>query len=213
MLGLDREGVDMPPRHFGQRLAQRRTVGSPADSEPAYPRLGGVNATHHSWARAAAAALAVPALSACGVNFGAQTDQVYTPADGENDRAGDVDVLNALVVSETAGTGRLIAGLSNNNTENADVLTGVSGAEESSAVQVTAEGVEIPAGGLVQLASDEVPPVMLSGDPEQLHPGAFVRVTFTFENAEPATLNVPVLEPGDDYADVEIPELPETPEG
>jgi len=52
---------------------------------------------------AVAVLLAVPALSSCGVNFSAQTDQVYTPAEGALNRDGDVDVLNALIVSDQAG--------------------------------------------------------------------------------------------------------------
>jgi hypothetical protein len=172
-----------------------------------------VTARHSKALAAAAALLAVPALSACGVNFGAQTDQIYTPADGENSREGMVDVLNALVVSETPGTGRLIAGLSNNDTEEGDALTGVTGAGEDTGLTVALEEVEIPAGGLVQLAGEDVEAVVVTGEPDQLRPGAFVRVTFQFANAEPATLNVPVLEPGETYADVEVPEPSPSPEG
>jgi hypothetical protein len=165
-----------------------------------------VTARHQKALAAAAALLAVPALSACGVNFGAQTDQVYTPADGENHREGTIDVLNALIISETPGTGRLIAALSNNDTEGADALTGVTGAQESSEVTFQVPGVEIPEGQLVQLASDDVEPVVVSGDEEAIRPGKFVRLTFEFQNADAATLNVPVLEPGETYADVELPE-------
>jgi len=57
----------------------------------------------------AAVLLTVPALSACGVSFGAQTDQVYNPSVGVDDRSGAVDVLNALVVSGANGSGTVVA--------------------------------------------------------------------------------------------------------
>lgn len=145
------------------------------------------------------------------MSFGAQTDQVYTPADGENNREGTVDVLNALIVSETPGSGRLIAGLANSGMDE-DSLTGVRGADESGDVAFSLEGGEatIPAGGFLQLADDDSAVIMVSGDPEAVQPGAFVRLTFTFQNGEEADLNVPVLSPGVTYGDVELGGEPST---
>jgi hypothetical protein len=197
----------------GPGHAGRAPSAAAGDREAVSPRLWRVNARHQKALAAAAALLAVPALSACGVNFGAQTDQVYTPSDGENHREGTVDVLNALIISETPGSGRLIAGLSNNDTEGADTLSGVVGAGNSQGITVDMQPVEVPEGQLVQLASEETTPVFLSGDPEALAPGTFVRVTFQFANADPATLNVPVLAPGETYADVELPAPAVAPEG
>lgn len=181
---------------------------------------------------AVALILAVPALSSCSsTNFDAQTDQYYTPTDGENDREGTVDVIHALIVSEEPGSGRLIAALSNSETgdggpvgvdsgdsaadsegEGDDELTGVRGVAESEAVQFSlVEGeTVIPAGGTLQLADEGSAVISVSGDPEQVAPGKYVRLEFTFANGEAAELNVPVLEPGEDYADVEIPEAEST---
>ena len=161
---------------------------------------------------AAAALLAVPALSSCGVNFDAQTDQYYTPTDGENNREGTVMVLNALIVSEEAGSGRLIAGLSNTDIENDDELTGVRGLEEDQAVEFSLlEGeTTIPAGGVLQLADEGSAVIAVNADPELVAPGGYVRLAFTFENGEEAEINVPVLAPGETYADVEIPEAAPT---
>ena len=155
---------------------------------------------------AAAVLLAVPALSACGVNFDAQTDQYYTPTDGENNREGTVDVLHALIVSDSPGSGRLIAGLANSADEE-DELTGVQGLEDDESIQFSLAGGEttIPANGVLQLADDGSAVVAVSGDEEQVAAGGYVRLSFTFANGEQADLNVPVLAPGEDYADVEIP--------
>jgi hypothetical protein len=180
-------------------------------------------------AAAVALLLAVPTLSSCAsTNFDAQTDQYYTPTDGENAREGTVDVLHALIVSEEPGSGRLIAALANSGaagdpvgveasdsaqeeqSQGDDELTGVRGVGESEAVQFSlVEGeTAIPAGGTLQLADDGSAVIAVSGDPEQVAPGRYVRLAFTFANGEEVELNVPVLEPGEDYADVEIPEAP-----
>ena len=183
---------------------------------------------------AVALLLAVLALSSCATtNFDAQTDQYYTPADGENAREGTVDVLNALIISEEPGQGRLIAGLSNPGTsgrapvgaessdsqdsqdiqteaEGDDGLSGMRGVDESEGVQFSiVEGeTAIPAGSMLQLANEGSAVVAVTGDPELVAPGRYVRVAFTFESGEEVEVNVPVLEPGVDYADIEIPEPP-----
>ena len=156
----------------------------------------------------AAALLAVPALSACGPNFDAQTDQVYTPADGENSRDGDVHVLNALIVSDTAGSGRFIASLVNSDPSEADELEGVEGVGDSAEVTFSVEGgdTEIPPGGRLQLADDDAAMVAASGSEDVLAPGKFVRVSVSFANGDSAELNVPVLSSENEtYADVELP--------
>ncbi len=161
-------------------------------------------------ARAAAAALflAVPTLSSCGVNFDAQTDQYYNPTDGTNNREGTVDVINALIISDEPGSGRLIAGLANGDTEQDDELAGVQGdgVDQSLTFALKGGDTEIPAGGLLQLADDDAAVVAVSGDPELLAAGGFVRVLFTFQNGEETLVNVPVLEPGETYGDIEIPD-------
>jgi hypothetical protein len=162
--------------------------------------------------RALVAALFVaPALTACAsTNFGAQTDKVYTPADGVTNRDGQVDVLNALIVSEDPGSGRLIAGLSNNNTTTDDELTGVAGAGNSQGLTVSLAGGDttIPAGGFLQLADNDAANVQVQGDPSELYAGTFARVTFSFKNADAVTVNVPVLAPGENYRDVQLTPSP-----
>jgi hypothetical protein len=151
-----------------------------------------------SVALAAALLLSVPSLAACAA---AATDEVYTPTEGVNDRDGMVDVLHALVVSDGKDGGRLIAGLVNNDQEEADGLAGVTVADGEAQVEVGSGDREIPAGGLLQLAGDDAAQVIVSG----VKLGGYVRVTFEFENAESATLNVPVLAPGTDFTGVAVP--------
>ena len=180
------------------------------------PRLGRVNATPPQ-ARprtrrrsgrlllATAAVLATGAVTSCSfgtTNFDAQTNQNYNPAEGALDRSSTVDVLDAVVVSATDGSGRLISGLSNNDNAEEDVLTGVSGpaAEVEFPTEVT-----IPAGGFVQLADADVSEaIVVTG--EEVDPGGHVELTFEFQNAEPVTVDVTVVPDADDFAPVEVPE-------
>jgi hypothetical protein len=153
---------------------------------------------------AAAVALALPALVSCGSNFNAPTDQVYTPAQGVNDRSSDVDVLNALIVSGEDGSGTLIAGLANNREERADTLTQVGGAGPDAGITVNGPsgGTEIPAGGYVQLADEGA----YSVEASQVQPGRFITVAFSFENSAQVTMQIPVVSADEaDFTDVPLP--------
>ena len=73
-----------------------------------------------------ALAVSVPALSACTNGFDNQTDAVYQPAVGVNDRSSEVDVLGAMVVAPEKGKdGVFIASLANNDQTTGDKLTAV----------------------------------------------------------------------------------------
>jgi hypothetical protein len=135
-------------------------------------------------------ALAVPVLSSCTVNFSEQTDQPYNPSAGVDDRTGEVDVLNALVVSGAKGSGTVIATLVNNSQTKADSLRGVSGAGGDTSLKVTPGGTTaIPQGGLLNLATSGR--VFVRG--ARIVPGNFVTLTFSFQRAQAITLQVPVL--------------------
>ncbi len=151
----------------------------------------------------AALVLAAPALSSCGVNFGAQTDQVYNPSAGVDDRSGTVDVLNALVVSGTDGSGTVIATLVNNDQTHADKLTGVAGAGRDASLKVTPGGAtDIPADGMLNLATDGH--IYVRGS--QVVPGNLARITFSFERGKPITVDAPIVSADDPiYSGVKVP--------
>ncbi|MDP9820679.1 hypothetical protein [Nocardioides massiliensis] len=155
-----------------------------------------------TWRRTLAAAallLGAPALAACGEY---PTDQVYTPGVGTNDRSSSVDVLHAVIVSEEDGNGVFIAGLANNDLEEADGLANMSGADADTGLSFTPTAeVEVPAGGLVLL--DEGGGVLVAGD--RIRAGNIVRVTIGFQRGEPVTMDVPVVARAGDFAAVEIP--------
>jgi hypothetical protein len=152
---------------------------------------------------AAALLLAVPALSACGVSFGAQTDQVYNPSVGTDDRSGQVDVLNALIVSGSNGSGTVVATLVNNDQQHDDTLKSVAGAGRDSSLTVQPGGdTTIPAGGLLNLATQG----SITARGKRIVPGNVVEITFSFDRAEAITIGVPVVSASNpDYAGVKVP--------
>lgn len=152
---------------------------------------------------AVAVALLAPALSSCSLAGVPQTEEIYQPAIGINDRSGQVDVLNAVVVSSGNGTGTLVASLVNQDLGKADTLTGVQGSGPTSGLVVDiAEGsVPLPPDSLVELVDKA--DITVTGD--ALRPGFLVELTFTFANAQTVTMNVPVQTPEPPYDEVPLP--------
>ncbi len=77
------------------------------------------------------------------------------PRRGVDDRSGEVDVLNALVVSGADGSGTLIASLVNNDQTTPTPCAASPAAATTSSLEVTPGGdTAIPAAGLLNLATD-----------------------------------------------------------
>jgi len=151
----------------------------------------------------AATLMSVVALTACGANFGAQTNQIYQPADGVNYREGDVYAMGTLVVADDAGHGTVVAALIN-STEQPDSLTSIGATDGEGgeiAVNKLAKPLELEPAGALQLA--DLGKIALTGD--NLEAGKVVTLTFMFERAESVTLEVPVVPNTGDYAEVTIP--------
>ena len=155
---------------------------------------------------AIAALLLAPALGACG--FSAQTDQVYQPAVGPNDRSGQIQVLNAVIVTNGGGQGTF-AGSLVNKADAADAVTNVTG--DSGVTAKPGGPLDIPAYGAVNLSKALEPsgaiPLVISGA-DQVVAGKYVTLTFTFTHGNPVTMKVPVVDEtaeGQDYQDVPLP--------
>ncbi len=141
-------------------------------------------------------------LSSCGRGFDNPTDQVYNPPIGVNEQSGTVDVLNAVIVtaSGSTGSGTLVATLANNDEEQDDTLTGVSGAG-SDQVQVSPPSTtSIKAGDVLSLL--DVGGAKVQGD--AVKPGAYVSLTFTFAHSEAVDVDVPVYLNKGPFADVPV---------
>jgi hypothetical protein len=129
--------------------------------------------------------LASPLLAGCG--FDKATNRVYTPAMGVNERDGDVDVLGAVIVSSTDGSGTFVATLANNSSTDDAALSGIQSNGEP-AITAQVEPVEVPVRGSVNLADEGGVPV--EGD---FVAGDFVPVTVSFEGADTVDMEVPVV--------------------
>lgn len=146
--------------------------------------------------------LLVPTLGACG--FGYQTDQVYQPGIGVNNRDGTVDILGAVVVSSLNGEGTMVASLVNENESKDDALVNVTG--DGLEVSLSAP-VKLPAGELVNLADTGA--VSVTGD--TIQPGKFARLKLTFESGQTTELNAPVVPYSGEFNDVRLASPKSTP--
>lgn len=134
---------------------------------------------------AAVIALAAP-LSSCGFDYA--TERVYTVANGASNRTGEVDILNAVVVSAAEGSGTLITSFSNNSQTDEQTFTAVGGTD-AAVTGAEFDPITIAPGGLVNLA-DPPADVILTGD---FAAGDFIPLAFEFGNGERITFNVPVV--------------------
>lgn len=145
--------------------------------------------------RLTAASLAVIAgltLSACGTSFGAQTNKVYQPAVGANER-GDVETHNTLLVANGDGSATLSAGLVN-NLDDSQTLTKVTVSDEKD----KALTVKSPEGTLTLDSKDlttlgSVTPSGVFVVTQGAEPGAYVTITYTFSESSPLTVRAPVV--------------------
>lgn len=142
-------------------------------------------------------------LTACGTSFDAQTNQVYQPAVGANER-GEVESHNTLLVANRDGSATLSAGVT--STLDADqTLTKVTVTDEAGetlSVQAPKSALTLPAGALVTLGgvtTDSVFVVTSGADP-----GAYVRITYTFSDSSPLEVRAPVVARADHAAEYEF---------
>jgi len=133
--------------------------------------------------------LAVPALASCGFDY--PTERVNTIGAGVTVRDADVDVTGTLIVSGQADSGTLIGGLSNNVEEDVTLIE-IAGGEKGSITPENFEPVELAPNGHVNLAAlaEDDEGITVSGDFEA---GDFVTVTFTFDNDQSVTTEIPVM--------------------
>ena len=150
--------------------------------------------------------LAAPVLTSCGFDYA--TDRPYTPGAGTNDQDAKIDVLSAVVVSAEDGSGTLIASFANNLKQETATVATIAGAGDDTALTVSGfTPIEIPAGGLVNLA-DATTPITIEGDFET---GAFLSLSFTFGDGTSTTLDVPSVADCYEYAGLDATAATGTP--
>ena len=143
---------------------------------------------------AGALILAVPGVASCGFNYA--TDRENTISNGASNKDGDVDVLNAIIVSSEEGSGTFIATLANNLPDQTVSMTSLSFGENSTTQVAAFEPIEIRPQAAVNLANGEG--IKVSGE---FAAGDFVGVTVGFDNGETAALDAHVVLADDEYTD------------
>ena len=121
----------------------------------------------------------------------------YSASDGVNvPDSGPVDVRNAMVIANDAGTaGNFIAAFVNPTTEPQTVIFGFGSANAQ---------LVIPAGGRISLGVDGEQPILLEGI--DTAPGAQLSMSFQSGDGEGVTLDVPVLDGTTPYYTEFVPE-------
>lgn len=141
--------------------------------------------------------------SGCGSNFNAQSQQQYQPAVGVSDRTSGVYAINTLVVTNDNGDGTVVSALIN-QAKHDDTLAKVTAVDNLGAAlkvaPLPASGLSLPAGQAVQLADSGA--VRLSGSSPKA--GTFITLTFTFAQAAPVAVQVPVVINSSTYASVPV---------
>lgn len=132
------------------------------------------------------------ALSACGTSFGAQTNQVYQPAVGANER-GEVESHNTLLVANNGGSATLSAGVvSNLDTDQTLTKVAVVDASgDSLAVQAPKTPLTLPSRSLTTLGG--VTPNSVFVITSGADPGAYVTITYTFSDSGQLEIKAPVV--------------------
>lgn len=132
-------------------------------------------------------AICAPALTSCGFDYA--TDRIYTPATGVNNRDASVDVLGAVVVSAEDGSGTFIASFANNDSVKTVSVEALEGVDQSSLTVDDFTPIEVPPGGLVNLADDEG--IGVEGD--SVAAGDFVEMSVQFDTGERVEMDIPVV--------------------
>jgi hypothetical protein len=132
-------------------------------------------------------AVCAPALTSCGFDYA--TDRIYTPATGVNNRDASVDVLGAVVVSADDGSGTFIASFANNDSVETVSVESLEGVDQQELTADDFSPIEVPPGGLVNLADDEG--IGVEGD--GVAAGDFVEVVVQLDNGERVQMDVPVV--------------------
>jgi hypothetical protein len=147
------------------------------------------------------AATAALTLGACGTGFSAQTSQVYQATVGANHR-GEMDVLNALLVGSEDGSATLSTSIVN-HTDDDEVLASVKVTtlkDKELAVRSTKMQLPLPVDHLTIVGgASDAGGFWVS---EGARPGNYVRVTLTFRDAAPVTIEAPVVTRTEEYATV-----------
>ena len=138
-------------------------------------------------ASAGLTALVAIALAGCNFFTPQSTLVPYDPSDGVSTRVGDVDVLNAVVISEDGVNGNLMFSALNSGTDDVDLTVQY----ESDGEKVTLD-VPVDAGTTGEFGFGEGGQLFLAGI--DTPPGGLLPIYFQYGDVQGRQLLVPVLD-------------------
>ena len=138
-------------------------------------------------ASAGVAALVAMVLAGCNFITPQQTLVPYDPSDGVSAAVGDVDVLNAVILSDDGVSGNLVFTALNSSTDDVDLIVQF----ESEGDKVTLD-LDVAAGGSTEFGFGEGGQLFLAGIDTQ--PGGLLPVYFQYGAEQGRQLLVPVLD-------------------
>lgn len=150
----------------------------------------------------AAATAALASLSACGTNFGAQTNQQYQAAAGANHRSGDIEALGLVLVSNKDGSAT-VAGSLLNTTRSVEQLTGITarsleGKKLAASADNSPARLDLPVDQSVQLGEHKTLVAFVDG----VRAGGYVTLTLEFSDSPSVTIDVPVVSRTAEYSGI-----------
>lgn len=141
------------------------------------------------------------ALGGCGTGFSAQTNQVYQPAVGANAR-GDVDSMNTLLVGNSDGSATLSADLINNLDEEQQLSSVTVTTLDDKPLVVRSPKILLPLEPNKPAKLGGVKGSVVFVVTEGAEPGYYVKVTYTFTDSGPLTVEAPVVARTSEYDSV-----------
>jgi hypothetical protein len=148
---------------------------------------------------AAGVLLSTALLGGCGFDYA--TDRVNTISAGINDRAGEVDVLGAVIIAGEDNAGVFVATLVNKDLDDAVSLDALAPGEQVAPLDGDSP-IEVTAGGSTSLFNEDA--IAVGGE---FGAGDFVDVTLQFSNGQVTTMQVPVVTPCHQYSPERLPDV------
>lgn len=141
------------------------------------------------------------ALGGCGTGFNAQTNQVYQPAVGANAR-GDVDALNTLLVGNSDGSATLSVDLINNLDKTQQLSSVNVTTLDDKPLEVRSPKILLPLEPNQPTTLGDVKDSIVFVVTKGAEPGYYAKVTFTFTDSGPLTVEAPVVARTSEYDSV-----------
>lgn len=158
-----------------------------------------------------AIAVLIPVLAGCEAGNNAPMLAYHPASDGVSVIKDGITIDNVFVLGPAVGSTLKIGGRASlfaaMSAENGDRLESVTAPDAASSVTVSGGTINMPQQALIDLHGPK-PQLVLTGLTHDLQGGATIQIVFTFAEAGPIRLSVPVEPRGYDYTTYSPPAIP-----